>query len=109
MQAFTKRFTIPINFPLKFVTKQNILDNISRRVVQNVWICELPKKKRHSLVACKECTACLTIAGQLHIWEKRNGESYVRNVIRYFNDEQPTYEVHELKDAPPTEPLILVS
>lgn len=101
MQAFTKRTVIPIKFPFKFVTKQNILNNISKRVVQNIWICESPTKKRHNLVACKSCLPCLTIDSQLHTWEKINGYSYSSHVLRHFYVQPPNPYIEEEK--PPME------
>lgn len=85
LQAFTKHFPIPVRFPFLTTTKQDILDNIDPRVVQNVWICELPYNRDHELRACGNCAACLTIFGQLQIWKKRHGYDYSKEVIRRLN------------------------
>lgn len=107
IQGFTKTTSIPIGFPTMHFSKQNILDNISRRAVQHVWVCELPETKRHTVKSCGNCVPCLTMAGQLHIWEKRNGMSYAKNTILRFNYKVDEI-VHVLDPHPPEDELCVL-
>lgn len=100
MQGFGKIASIPLRFPLMLVPKQDILDNIDPNVVQNIWVCELPSFRGAHATAtqykpCKQCTPCMTMAGQLHIWKLRHGEDYGKNIIRRLNGKKRDAETKE--------------
>ena len=94
MQSFTKAHPIPINFPLRYTTKQDILDKLQRDVVFDTWMCEGPIEvagddmsqattdddslnPKSKLYDCGHCLPCLTIFGEIQKWQRKwDIESY---------------------------------
>lgn len=111
IQSFTKHTPIPVEFPLKFMRKLDILERIYPETVQHVWVCEMPevmRKGKKVLVTktelfdkikpCGYCAACLTSHGTLAMWKARYGVPYSTSWITRLNAR--AYHRQALEETP---------
>lgn len=95
IQEFGKVTPIPLLFPLKQFTKQDILNEIHPKLVSKVWICEMPTYttignsvggEDTTYHTCKQCLPCKTMASQLYLWKLTHQEDYGKYIIRKLNN-----------------------
>lgn len=104
MQTVGKYGNVPVDFPLAFVSKLDILERIDPRLVQKIWVCETPIEhvvktfytSRSTFKRCKKCLPCRTMQTQLYNWKITHGEDYSKCVIRKLQEE------NNVKDEPKT-------
>lgn len=78
VQKFSKRISIPLEFPLAYTSKRRILDELPPIVLRDIWICELPveNKKENKWEPCGCCAACGTAMSEVWMWEHLNGRNF---------------------------------
>ncbi|BEG72489.1 7-cyano-7-deazaguanine synthase [Pseudomonas phage PA1C] len=62
---------IPIEFPLLGMTKVDILRDLDKRVLNDIWICETPTNEKH----CGKCKPCVTMTRVLSDYKIRHKET----------------------------------
>lgn len=60
--AATHHRGAPLEFPLSYVSKQTILEELPESLYEHVWYCELPDDG----LPCGKCPACITHESELH-------------------------------------------
>lgn len=88
LQAFSKKGPeVPIEFPLRFVTKMDIVEDMPVELLELVWYCESPKTQAGLLnvatVPCGHCMACYTRTGLDAMLKARYGYTIAEKIERY--------------------------
>lgn len=82
LQAFTKHHPIPVKFPLHTTLKTSILRGLNPHVWKDIWVCEMPTRKGRRFMACEQCEACHTRSATLHIYKRKYGQVYEKEVVK---------------------------
>lgn len=85
-QHFTKWHPLPLVFPLMYMHKDDILHRLNPHVWEDVWVCEMPKRKGAGHTACGSCRPCLTQAAVLHLYAGKYGETYAARNERLLKE-----------------------
>lgn len=79
---------VSLKFPLKHLSKVEILENLDKRLLDDVWVCELPVDGKH----CKKCKPCKLMELVLYDYKCRNGKSVWLTATqmkrKYLNDRE---------------------
>lgn len=77
---------VPLEFPVIHMSKLEILEEIDKRLLEHIWVCEKPENGK----SCGKCVPCDTIDTALYRYKKKHGETVWRTAkraIRGFNAE----------------------
>lgn len=85
---------IPLEFPLIHLTKLDILEQIDKRLLPMVWVCEMP----HAGKACQRCSPCKLANATLREYKHKHEETVWRAVSRAQRKER-RYLTHEEQRA----------
>jgi 7-cyano-7-deazaguanine synthase in queuosine biosynthesis len=69
---------IPLEFPLLHMTKLNVLEEIDKRLLPMVWVCEMPSEGK----ACQKCSPCMLANLTLYQYKQKHEETVWRAVAR---------------------------
>lgn len=69
---------VPLQFPLLYTSKLEILEEIDKRLLEHIWVCEIPKDGK----ACGKCPPCLLANNTLHRYKEKHGETVWRTAKR---------------------------
>jgi 7-cyano-7-deazaguanine synthase in queuosine biosynthesis len=93
---------VPIEFATLHMTKLDIMEGIDKRLLPNVWVCELPKDRK----ACGGCSPCKLANETLAKYKAKHGETVWRAVRRaqrqqsfWYTDVEKRREVNRQGDA----------
>lgn len=90
------RTTVPLEFPLLGTDKQRMLQQLPTQLVDNVWVCELPRLHNGEPVACHQCLPCRRMKLEQEIHHKGFGEyegnEAERAYVRGFSSVEAMYE-----------------
>lgn len=78
---------IPIDFPLLAYTKLNVMEEIDKRLLPNVWVCEAPSDGK----ACQSCNPCMLANETLAKYKAKHGETVWRAVSKAKRLGNPWY------------------
>jgi hypothetical protein len=102
LQAFTKHHPIPIEFPLIYTSKLQMLEELPGELLKHVWHCELPlatgdfSSPEEVFTPCGKCPACITAKVERYRYELKNGMSY---------EERQAYALKQAPEPGPPEVL----
>jgi len=69
---------VPLKFPLLNMGKLNILEDIDKRLLNDIWVCEMPKDSK----ACGCCNPCKLIKRVLWEYKDKHGETVFNTAKR---------------------------
>lgn len=69
---------VPIQFPLLHKSKLEILEEIDKRLLEHIWVCEAPVDQK----ACGKCVPCNLINNVLWQYKTKHGETVWRTAKR---------------------------
>lgn len=69
---------VPLEFPILHMTKLNVLEEIDKRLLPMVWVCELPRDGK----ACQNCSPCKLANSTLREYKHKHAETVWRAVAR---------------------------
>lgn len=69
---------IPLEFPTLHLTKLDILENIDKRLLNDIWVCEIPKGDK----PCGCCSPCKLINKVLWEYKGKHGETVFNTAKR---------------------------
>lgn len=84
---------IPLEFPLLHMTKLEIMEQIDKRLLPMVWVCEIPRSGK----ACQRCAPCTLANTTLWQYKQRYGETVWRAVKRAIKQESEQDIIEELR------------
>jgi 7-cyano-7-deazaguanine synthase in queuosine biosynthesis len=66
--GYCKANYVPLEFPLRYVDKTKIVNELPLEVFPKLWVCETPRIDEDAITQpCGQCPACVTMLQ--HIWE----------------------------------------
>jgi 7-cyano-7-deazaguanine synthase in queuosine biosynthesis len=68
---------VPLQFPLKMHRKAQFLQELPQKILDEVWVCEVPTKPGKTIKACGQCAACVR---SFHEWSRFNNRATMRAV-----------------------------
>lgn len=85
IQEFTKKNSIPLEFPLAYIPKDNILLDLPTEILPHLWVCELPYLSSALGVwhPCGSCAACNTMRKTIMHWEHVHEKDFRQHVEKY--------------------------
>lgn len=88
---------VPLEFPILHMSKVEILEEIDKRLLEHIWVCELPNEGK----SCGKCTPCETIDTALYRYKKKHGETVWRTAKRAIRKFEANAEnkVNEREDT----------
>lgn len=99
---------VPIEFPILHMDKLEILEEIDKRLLDDVWVCELPA---HDLKACNKCKPCRTLQVAKLQYKWKHGETVeattkrtlkefkAENIAKSRKDHEPNQKAYYAYDA----------
>lgn len=89
----TKGDHVELTFPIIHIDKINILEQIDKRLLPHVWVCELPIDRK----ACQICAPCKLMNKVLRDYKERHKETVWRAVKRAERS-CPDYDLLEQRE-----------
>ena len=88
---------IPIEFPLLSMSKVDILRDLDKRLLNDIWVCEVPKNGKH----CGQCNPCKLMTRVLIDYKLQFKETVfatTRRILAEHNKSQETYSTPNYRD-----------
>lgn len=80
---------VPIKFPLMYMSKVEILRNLDKRLLDDIWICETPKDID---TPCGKCKPCKLMKTTLHLYKERFDETVFTTRLLALRDHKPGFK-----------------
>lgn len=85
---------VPLEFPLLHMNKLNVLEEIDKRLLPMVWVCEMPFEGK----ACQKCSPCKLANATLREYKHKHDETVWRAVARANRKESYTDAIEEQRE-----------
>lgn len=105
LQLFSKHHPIPLEFPLRYTSKDYILRRMPIELLELVWICELPDTPKSFTLSgdgtmgevkqikpCNRCHACVTMLQTVWAKEHLGHEQPSRTLEEYIEKQKKGYQ-----------------
>lgn len=73
---------VPLEFPLLHTSKLEILEKLDKRLLQDIWVCELPINEKH----CGDCKPCTLMRNVLSQYKQKHGETVWNTALRTIRE-----------------------